>query len=742
MKKFLFCGAVAACFCLASAAQGKLNPASRLQMEKFAAERTELAANGARAAYNPSINLMVTLDSETSVDDLRAAGYNVVAQAGEMAIVATDYEGVEGVTELDCVRYVDLPTQARPLMDQGRALSFVDVCHQGAEGLSQPYKGEGVICGLYDTGLDPNHANFTDHTGNSRVKGVYIVTNYGANISAYLTDQEISTVTTEDRNESHGTHVLGIMAGRNDVQGTYGVKNGAQYSVANGSIPFYGVAPESDIVIGCGDFDTYSIQAGVAQVVARAKELGKPAVVNLSLGHNRGAHDPRESSNKFLDNLAKDAIICVAAGNEGGSQLSIVKTFTGTGANLNLNTFPVPVGSALDYSWYSAEFWSDSELPFECSLVMYNTATGQAVSTKKLTGASGSLTWNATDDNYFKQAYTSNSKVRASWGVDGSTGRYNVQLDCTMQATGSIPVYFAINITGTKGQKCNAYCDAYSGSEVKFSKQGISGYTDGSDKGSINGMACGYNTISVGAWTSRINMPNIGGSGSIYDGSEGGKGVGAIAGFSSYGNSGDGRQLPIVCAPGAQIVSSISKYWAASNSMSDNSMMAISKEGNRDSHWYYMQGTSMACPFAAGTVALWLQACPNMSSADVQNIIATTSTKDSFTSPTTRWGAGKINALEGLKAAIQLSAGVNTTLADDADKNLMVLSKDGKQFEISVPGVEDLTAVLYNMQGAQVATAVASGDNMNLDAAALNDGIYVLTVNAAGQKISRKLVVK
>ena len=742
MKKLLLCGVLAAGCCLTSTAQDKVNNVGRLQLMKFTEQRAELAKKSPSraAAYSPRVTVLATLAPGATVADIANAGYDVLHNAEEMVIVSLPITEVEDLASLGAVESVNFGHTASPMMDEARAASGVDQCHQGtAEGIDKAYKGSGVYVGLYDTGLDPNHINFTDHQGKTRVKGVYEARS--GVVTKHETDNAIATYTTDARRESHGTHVLGIMTGRDDVQGSYGKKQGVSTSTVEGAIPYYGVAPEADILVGCGDFDSYSIIAGVGAVIDKAKADGKPAVVNLSLGHNRGAHDPKEYSNRYLDILSKDAVICVAAGNEGGSEMSIERTFRGTGPNSKLNTFVVPTGGATSATMYTAEFWSDTDAPFTCELVLYNTASNKVVASLPLTGNKGNKTWKASDNSVFAQAFTAGSSVRVSWGVDNDTKRYNVSLDNTMQSTGNVPVLFGVNISGTSGSKIFAYCDAYDGyseSEVKFSQEGVSGYLTGTDKGSINGMACGTNTISVGAWVSRIQMPTLGNSSTTYDAG----GIGKIAGFSSYGTSGDGRSLPIVCAPGAQIISSVSRYWVESYEMAQSTLNAYAKANGRDNHWYYMQGTSMACPFAAGTIALWLEAAPGMNYNHVKEIIAETSTKDANTVPTTRWGAGKINALAGLKKAIVMSASIESTLVDNADKNLMVVAKGGKQYEVSCPGVDNLSCSLYNLQGSAVASADSAGDTIDLDATSLQEGIYVLSVNAGGQKLSRKLVVK
>ena len=67
-----------------------------------------------------------------------------------------------------------------------------------------------------------------------------------------------------------------------------------------------------------------------------------------------------------------------------------------------------------------------------------------------------------------------------------------------------------------------------------------------------------------------------------------------------------------------------------------------------------MQGTSMSAPMVAGIIALWLQANPNLTVAQIKTILQNTSITDSFTGtgsaiPNNIWGRGKINAYAGIQ---------------------------------------------------------------------------------------------
>ena len=76
-----------------------------------------------------------------------------------------------------------------------------------------------------------------------------------------------------------------------------------------------------------------------------------------------------------------------------------------------------------------------------------------------------------------------------------------------------------------------------------------------------------------------------------------------------------------------------------------------------------MSGTSMACPTVAGIIALWLQANPTLTLADVKEILANSCDNDEFTAKNPiRWGYGKINAKKGLDYIQGPVTGISATL--------------------------------------------------------------------------------
>ncbi len=78
------------------------------------------------------------------------------------------------------------------------------------------------------------------------------------------------------------------------------------------------------------------------------------------------------------------------------------------------------------------------------------------------------------------------------------------------------------------------------------------------------------------------------------------------------------------------------------------------KEDGKTYYWGIANGTSMATPVVAGTLALWLQVKNDLTVSEVRQLL-TTSQLDSFTEamPKAAYGKGKLNAWLGLKTLLQ-----------------------------------------------------------------------------------------
>lgn len=732
MKKIVICGLLAAGCCLSAAAlSDKLSPQAKLML----LDRQSAAQLRSTADTPETITAFVTLNDGEDATFLKELGLDVLYTAGQVSIVIMPVDRAEEIAEMPQVKCVAFGERSDAKMDVARRISFVDEINQGYEigGNMMSFTGAGVVTGLYDTGLDPNHAAFRNADGSSRVKALFVARGYGdATVTSYTTPEAIANFKTDDETESHGTHVAGIMAGSRNVKGRYAQTVSGQTTRTEGDIPYYGVAYNSDLVIGCGDFYDASILAGAAAVVNHAKQLGQPAVLNLSLGVNTGSHDPNSQTAILLDGLAEDAMICVAAGNEGESPMAIQKNFSRM-SGLNLNTFMTGATSDALPMVYSAEFWSGNATQFECNLVIYDKLDQKIVSSQKVTG---NETYTASNWEALGDVFT--GSVSVSSGIDRQTNRFYVVMNNTLQYKGSSTKVFGVNITGKAGEKCYAYINTYmnAAQEVFFTSQNITGYIGGTPDGSINGFGCGKKVLSVGSYTSRTSAPYIGNGNYTGSGT-----IGAISSFSSYGELADGRQLPDICAPGQQIVSSISQYYYNKQKLGER-VNALSTEFDHTSAYYPFQGTSMATPFAAGVVALMLEANPDLTSDEILTILRDKeyATTDAQTNGVDfkRWGAGKINAIKAVKRALN---SIGETMADNLERNFMLEQTAARQYNVIVPGAKSVNVKLYNLQGASVMTASASGDVAELDASSLGSGVYLLKADSDLGSVTRKIAL-
>ena len=176
-------------------------------------------------------------------------------------------------------------------------------------------------------------------------------------------------------------------------------------------------------------------------------------------------------------------------------------------------------------------------------------------------------------------------------------------------------------------------------------------YNGASDSCSINTQGVCDSVITAGAYVGRNSYYSLFRGYTVTDRSYT---VGDAAKFSSYQTAGTGptgKALPTISAPGVYVVSAVSRYSSYANGGSLTVMK--SDDGH---YWGAMSGTSMAAPTVAGIIAQWLQANPNLSVAEVKDIMYQTGIRDNFTNGvhSAQFGAcGKIDALAGMRLVLE-----------------------------------------------------------------------------------------
>ena len=218
-------------------------------------------------------------------------------------------------------------------------LGLLDRASLEASGITQvhrqPYlslKGEGVLLGFLDTGIDYTQSAFRRPDGTSRIQYIYDQTIVSTPPEGFLLGTEY---TNEQINQAlKSTNPYEVVPHRDTVgHGTF------LASVAAGSDTgdLLGAAPESDLIVvklkKANPFylDLYSVpkeqenayestavMIGVEYIVNKARELNRPVVICLGVGTTFGAHDGFTVFEEYLSGIAnlRGVCVCTAAGNE------------------------------------------------------------------------------------------------------------------------------------------------------------------------------------------------------------------------------------------------------------------------------------------------------------------------------------------------------------------------------------------------------------------------------------------
>lgn len=731
MTKKLLLAATGLAFALSVTAQVELRPADQMRLRQLISgsifDSEDVKTLDVAIDADRKVAMIIRYDSQSALDQIRNNGGEVVSViSSHTAIVSVDPAAAASVAGSRGVTGAKLSQLMCHTNDKALPASNITAVHQGTQ-LPQEFDGSGVVIGLFDTGIDPNHINFRDSEGKSRVKSFWVYEDASPIPAVYDTPEKIAKASPDVTNETHGTHVLGIMAG-------------SFHDATVADAPdFRGIAPGADIVAAGGPGYNVQILDGIARCARYARDNGKRCVINLSFGDNVGPHDGTDEFTEAINDVAVeyDAVICLAAGNERERPLALAKKLTDTDQQMRtfLTKGAYAPSDATFQTYGSIEIWGEDATPFEVYLdvtlrskpdePLYSLAVPVGKQTYVTQGdmiSQSGLDVNkiaiVDDDSEFQTIY-SNSFMGGARGIDNYNHRYCAVVNACLYARTSVNANkykVLLRVKGQPGKKVYAYCDGYYMYFDNF-------YNPSVDKpdgfGTNSNMASGPHTIAVGSYVTN-NYPESG-----YREQT----IGDISYFSSYGESGDGRVMPHVCAPGQVIVSSRNSSYPTSGSAASYYPVVYSytdPSTRKVYNWTTCGGTSQASPHMAGVAALWLQANPALSYADIQQIAASTA---SMPSDGIGWGHGKVDAYAGIKAALG-EAGVYEIIANSPE-SILIDGNASDGFSCYAPGQSNVDATVYDLSGSVVAHAASAGETVTVKADALASGVYLLRVSGS-----------
>jgi predicted acylesterase/phospholipase RssA/subtilisin family serine protease len=423
--------------------------------------------------------------------------------------------------------------------------------------------GSGVVVGVADWGLDHAHEAFRRADGSSRILAIWDQRAAPSTASPapfgygrLFTNAEINRAL----QQADPYQALGYDAGINDVraQGTHGTH---VTSIAAGSGRYPGVAPNADIVfVHLRGSDTHpqdtlgdSVRLLEAVDFMFHYAANRPMVVNLSLGNTGGAKDGQSPVEMGLDALLSEKpgrAICMSSGNYYAARMHSCGELTPTQQH--------SLGWQLPYRRHGIaemEIWYPQQDEFAVHLFdptgqsRAQVALGQTAVVKQHGHSIAAVYHRYRDPN------NGDNQIDIFIQPQAAGGDWRVELH---------PVHI-------NNGRFHAWIERTNSSEQsRFPpQQAVASSTIGT-------ICTGKLTIACGSVDPRSSSLQLGP-------------------YSSAGPSRDGRQVPLLVAPGHHIL-------AAQSSSAD-------WFGRRQLNGYTVKsGTSMAAPHCSGTVALMMQA--------------------------------------------------------------------------------------------------------------------------------------
>jgi len=255
------------------------------------------------------------LEAELGVEvEILEEGFAIITLQSDQISLLYNYKEIE---------YIEMPKTLTLVLYQSIRISCVSAVHSPEE---YNLRGEGVLIGIIDSGIDYTHPDFRKDDGTSRILYLWDQTEgenppYGFRQGTeYDNDQINMALNSAQPFDSvpsvdtigHGTAVAGIAAGNGRAS------NGEEK----------GAAPEASLIIvklGNRGFESFArtteIMRALKYILDKAEELRMPVAINLSYGTNDGSHDGSSLFETYINAAAQrwKTVIVAAAGNEGAA---------------------------------------------------------------------------------------------------------------------------------------------------------------------------------------------------------------------------------------------------------------------------------------------------------------------------------------------------------------------------------------------------------------------------------------
>ena len=699
------------------------------QMEGQALSR----ASGQQSASDTNQRMELLAKLTETADTLRLKeqyDMQIVRRIGRVLIVSAPISQLAALASDEQVERLEAERMPRPMLDNVPQQIGADRVNTGStsEGI-QAYKGKDVVVGIVDAGFDFVNPFFRDAQGKTRILWA---ADYVANKT--YSDQEAVTAAMHSSDAStmlHGTHVAGIAAGSrvNDINDVF----------------YQGIAPEADIAEGAINSEISSSGLNSSQAIKAfsdifdyAKVQQKPCVINFSMGDAMSFVDNRQLEEEAIQTLLSEPgrALVVASGNAGGTSRLAHK--------------PLELAEGGAGVWFNEEEQYGTYFGIEVKMLPTQTLqlryTDSTYKTNK-----GEVSMSGTELE---------SQTALAMGAKQLTVQYRGKA-----GEGYDVFYITAGLTSfttservlvtIKGEgDAWIYADALCAQLENVPAQYVAGHALAQDGYSMTWPAQMNEVVTVGNIAHRLKIMTMankyasqGGVATPTDLTpyESTKGEGYLAKSSSVGPTLDGQIKPDVCAPGVNVVSAYNNFVNETTDMQYAPWLIgiLDTEYEQEYGGYFVTlaqtGTSMSAPAVTGTIALWMQANPSLTTEKIKEVIAASSHQpdNELQYPNNQYGHGEIDAYRGLCYILGVDKIEGITAAQPQQASFRL---NGRKLSVEFAAISSQSAELrvYSTDGRLLLTEQGT----SVDLSSLPQGVYAVQLNTGNKATTGSTLIR
>jgi hypothetical protein len=503
--------------------------------------------------------------------------------------------------------------------------------YEGTTPFPRAFRGQGVLLGVIDDGFEWRHPDFWQADSSTRILGLWdqnsTDSRYFQSYYSYGAEWDkaaIDAYQCTHRALDHGSHVMGIAAGN-----------------ALATNKYRGIAPEADLAAVAISFDDYFLSSfvdGLHYLYSKATALGRPCVINSSVGSYGSGHDGKDLYAQLVAQLieAQPGRVLVQAGG-------------------NARQFPIHLGARLQndtaltaFAYHQAAGkthftcyadtadWSGVEF----SLELLDPQTGQRLAQTQAFRVGEHFVFNGSVAHWSELLFL-DAQGRAVQ-LDIFVDQYEDAYATTVEISSATNLgHWQLRVVGTG--KYDIWSNESLLNTSNIVNRSAPHYQAPDNLQTIVGYwTCAAPVVVVSAYQNRQYIVNY--TQDTLDIGTVGYPVGGIAQFSSLGPTRTGLQKPDLSAPGGQVM-------AAASLATLQYQRTLSFSNRLDANgWHWLnRGTSMSAPMVAGAVALYLECQPNAGNNQVQQALQQYARADAAVFaqtvawPNIHWGYGKLD---------------------------------------------------------------------------------------------------